>query len=229
MITGLKKLLYKSGIYSIINIENNKQYIGSSINIGKRIKEHIRRLNKNIHHSIKLQRSWNKYEEKSFKIKVLEFCSKDNLIKNENYYLNKLSPFFNISKDAKSPMLNRKHKAETIEKFKLRKTINGKDHYLYGTKWSEAFRKKVLESRKDYKHSEETKLKMSKTSLKLNRYKDLLESIENRKKKVIDSNYNKFNSMTEAAKFWEISRQTVCDILKGRHSKTRKGISFKYV
>ena len=40
-----------TGIYSIINIVNNKRYIGQSINIEERVKRHFRELRKGIHHN----------------------------------------------------------------------------------------------------------------------------------------------------------------------------------
>ena len=59
-----------SGIYSIFNIINNKQYVGSSKNIRRRIKEHYRDLQNNKHHSQPLQNAWNKYGKYSFEFKM---------------------------------------------------------------------------------------------------------------------------------------------------------------
>ena len=52
------------GVYKIENSVNGKYYIGSSNNIYRRWKEHIKLLNKNNHHSPHLQFAWNKYGEK---------------------------------------------------------------------------------------------------------------------------------------------------------------------
>ena len=62
----LRKELYKqyknlSGIYKLI--VNDKFYIGSAKNIGIRLSKHILDLERNKHHSIYLQRSWNKYQK----------------------------------------------------------------------------------------------------------------------------------------------------------------------
>jgi len=216
------------GIYQIINKVNNKSYIGSSSDINKRFRTHKRDLNKNNHHNIHLQRAWNKYNESGFIFSIIEECSKDSLLKREQYYLDNLKPEYNISLDSAAPMTNRKHSLETIEKFKNRKSLIGPEHRLYGTKWSEELRETILKSRKGYKHSEATKEKMSNTSKKLNRANDLKEAIEGFKKEIIDNLGNIFDSLTKTAEYHKISVQTVCDILKGRHSKTRKGISFKY-
>lgn len=60
------------GIYCITCLASNKSYIGSSYDIYGRWSEHITDLNRNRHHSQKLQNSWNKYGEKSFAFSILE-------------------------------------------------------------------------------------------------------------------------------------------------------------
>ena len=59
----------KQVIYAILNIINGKSYIGSAINFDRRKKTHLRLLNKNSHHSIKLQNAYNKYGVDSFLFK----------------------------------------------------------------------------------------------------------------------------------------------------------------
>ena len=86
----------KSGIYCIENIQNNKKYIGQSINVHIRIKEHINKLRKNKHQNSHLQKSWNKYGEEYFKFYVLEYCDVDTLDDREIYYID----FYNsVNKD----------------------------------------------------------------------------------------------------------------------------------
>ena len=60
------------GIYIILNIINNKCYIGSSINIKGRKEQHIRDLKKGKHCNDHLQKSWNKYGQESFVFSKLE-------------------------------------------------------------------------------------------------------------------------------------------------------------
>lgn len=52
-----------AGVYQIYNKETNKRYIGSSINIERRLKEHKRNLKANRHSNQHLQNAWNKYQE----------------------------------------------------------------------------------------------------------------------------------------------------------------------
>ena len=51
------------GIYKIENKVNGKVYIGQSVNIKKRWKQHKYELNSNNHVNKHLQASWNKYKQ----------------------------------------------------------------------------------------------------------------------------------------------------------------------
>jgi group I intron endonuclease len=216
-------------IYQIRNIVNNKKYIGSSKNPKKRFREHLRRLRKNTHHSIILQNAWNKYGEDKFVFEIIVYCEQKDLMEKELLSFREESPEYNMSLSPTAPMTGRKHKPETIEKFKNRKYASGEAHYAYGKKQSLEHRRLLAERRTGTKRSEETKKKMSETNKRLNRYLTLLPCIEKKKKKIKDNLGNVFASLTECAIFHNISTQTVCDILKGRHFKTRKGVVFQYV
>lgn len=85
----------ESGIYGIICIQNNKIYIGSALNILRRINVHKGQLKQNKHYNKKLQNAWNKYGNKTFYFKIIEKCHKEDLISKEQYYINN----FNFSKD----------------------------------------------------------------------------------------------------------------------------------
>lgn len=217
-----------SGIYKILNIKTGDFYIGSSYDINKRIKTHFHDLKTNKHHSIIFQRAYKKYKRKSFIVIILEECSIDNLIIRENFYLKSLNPVYNISKDALSPMKGRKHKKSTLLKFKKRKIKSGKEHYLYGKKRPRWAVIKSANANTGLKRNGSFKKLQSKHAIKLQLHKCLLPFIEKCKRKIKDNKGNKFNSLVEAGKYWNISAATVCDILKGRHSFTRKGVSFIY-
>jgi group I intron endonuclease len=61
-----------SGVYAIINMVNNKVYIGSSKDIYGRWVQHRYKLDNNIHHSKYLQNAWNKYGKDNFEFKIIE-------------------------------------------------------------------------------------------------------------------------------------------------------------
>jgi len=91
----------KSGVYQILNIVNNKKYIGSSLNIYTRFHEHISNMNYNHGHNAHLQAAWNKYGEQNFEFSVIEFCSPENRLIREQYYIDLYKPEYNLSLNVK--------------------------------------------------------------------------------------------------------------------------------
>lgn len=77
-----------SGIYAILNIINNKVYVGSAKNFKYRWQIHISRLAKNKHHSEHLQAAWNKYGQNNFIFYVLKYVENLNdLLGCEQYWM----------------------------------------------------------------------------------------------------------------------------------------------
>jgi group I intron endonuclease len=60
------------GIYKIINIVNNKFYVGSAVKLSRRRTRHFSELRTNRHNNAKLQAAWNKYGEAAFVFVVVE-------------------------------------------------------------------------------------------------------------------------------------------------------------
>ena len=94
---NITKNYKKAGIYCIINIISKKKYIGSSINMYQRLLKHRSLLRKNKHQNRKLQNSWNKNLESSFDFYILEFCEISQLEIREQFYIDTLSPEYNIT------------------------------------------------------------------------------------------------------------------------------------
>ena len=61
-----------SGIYQITNQTNGKRYIGSSVNIKRRWRDHLAHLRRNIHHNPYLQRAFDKQGQDTFTFRILE-------------------------------------------------------------------------------------------------------------------------------------------------------------
>ena len=77
-----------SGIYKIQSLSHPERcYIGSAVNIDKRKKEHLNNLRKNKHANKKLQSHFNKYGETDLSFSLLLGCGKEDLIKNEQYFI----------------------------------------------------------------------------------------------------------------------------------------------
>jgi group I intron endonuclease len=88
-----KHISYKKcGIYCIINKANGKKYIGKSVNIYRRIREHINKLNKSSKDENQyFINSWKKYGRNNFYYEILEYCEPNNsLLKNKELYYIKL-------------------------------------------------------------------------------------------------------------------------------------------
>jgi len=85
----------KTGVYKITNLVTGKVYIGSSINIELRWREHKRDLLRNKHHSTKLQRSYNIHGINNFTFEILVECKKDKntIINLEQYYIDKFNSY----------------------------------------------------------------------------------------------------------------------------------------
>lgn len=165
----------KSGIYKIVNIKNNKIYIGSSKNIENRWKEHTTSLRRNKHINCILQRAWNKYGEDSFEFQTLENCSQEQLFEREQYYIDELKPEYNIGLSAfggdnltNNPKrvdiidkivsgLYKRYENMTDEQKKERSdNLKGDKNPNYGNSWTEEMRKsmsdKVIEYFKNHDH-----------------------------------------------------------------------------
>lgn len=77
------------GIYKIENTNTGRVYIGQSKNIYNRFQQHKTELKSNTHHSLKLQRSYNKTSDKNvFKFSVVEIVNDEKMLnEREQHYI----------------------------------------------------------------------------------------------------------------------------------------------
>lgn len=89
-------------IYKIENIKNKDCYIGSETINNSRWRTHISLLRRNIHHSIYLQRAFNKHGEDNFIFTLIETDIDDNikLLEREQYYINTEKSKYNMCRIA---------------------------------------------------------------------------------------------------------------------------------
>lgn len=147
-----------TGIYCIQNKLNNKIYIGSCIrSFRERFNEHKHYLRNNKHHSIFLQRSWNKYGEDKFEFKIIEYVPKEECVDNkylldiEQMYLDTYQPEYNMRLIAES---NLGHKWTIEQREKHSKIFKGRT-------LTNEHSKNISLANKGRIHSEETKIKIS--------------------------------------------------------------------
>jgi group I intron endonuclease len=108
----------KSGIYRLVNNINNKTYIGSGVNLTKRLRSYFNKneLNRNPR---PIQDALIKYGHKNFKLEIIEYCSKTKLLEKEQFYLDLLIPDYNILKYAYY-LFGFKHSQKTIDMLKAK-------------------------------------------------------------------------------------------------------------
>ena len=76
------------GIYKIINVVNNKFYVGSAVDFTARKRRHWWALRSQRHANKHLQAAWNKYGEESFKFLIVEELPEDaDVLAAENVWL----------------------------------------------------------------------------------------------------------------------------------------------
>jgi group I intron endonuclease len=110
---------FNRGVYRWLNKVNGKSYIGSSVNIRRRQREHIRELIAGIHANAKLQHAWNKYGSAAFEFEMLAFCPEEDLLWQEQMAINAFDAVrsgYNIALYADAPQRGRKASLETREK-----------------------------------------------------------------------------------------------------------------
>lgn len=158
------------GIYQIL-YKGKCAYVGSALNIQRRFNQHKNTLRRNVHRNFILQRMWNK-NGKDFVFHILEeVLDKSLLMEKEQYHIDTLKPFTNLSKangshphteEAKMKMRGRivteKTRKKLSNNLKGRKSWNkgthiqtntGKTHFKKGfTPWNKKYTAEELVDKK---------------------------------------------------------------------------------
>lgn len=197
--TELKNM---KGVYQFINTINNKTYVGSSSNLGRRLLEYLNpiRLKRELSRGESIiYKSMLKYGYSVFEFKILELINitdkkftnlsitqQNTLLRTlEQKYIDELKPEYNILALAGS---NKGHKLSLETRDKISKAKKGKPSH-----------------RKDSSHTLESKLLMK------------LNSGRNKTVYVYDSNkilINTFNSITNCSKYLNISSLRIRNAIK---------------
>jgi group I intron endonuclease len=153
------------GIYKLINVINDKFYVGSAVDLKRRKTRHFSELRKGKHSNRHLQAAWNKYGEQAFVFVVIaEIPPEADLLAAENVWLHThvgKDYCYNIGVDATAPMQGMagelsptwgyKHSAENIAviaaasagRVQDKDTIRRKTEHLIGKPKSAAVRAKI--------------------------------------------------------------------------------------
>ena len=203
----------KSGVYKWKNNINNKEYVGSSINLLSRFYSYY-----SLKFLVKQSRSLIckallKYGHSVFTLEILEYCQPSDTIAREQYYIDLLKPEYNILKIAGSS-LGIKRSAETKLKIST---------YRAGRILSLDHKNKISASMIGRKHSIESIAKMKNRVLsdshltKLRKHLANLNTLQGTKIKIIDTLTNEttlWNSTYKAAEGIGVSQSTIWRYLK---------------
>lgn len=226
---------------------NHKRYIGQSIDIYKRWRQHKNELNNDTHRNEHLQNAWKIYKECSFRFFIVEECDVFDLNSREVYYINLFKVEnrnygYNIEPGGNS---NKIIPNETRIKMSLAKSdYFGEKNSFYGkhhsedtkkylrelwdnSEWSNDMRRKMSENHADVsgennpmygkKHTAKSKENMSKNTQKL------FNSDNPNAHSVYCVELNLyFGSIIEASRYVDISRNTLSLHLNGKSQSAGK-------
>jgi group I intron endonuclease len=226
----------KSGIYCLINLITGVSYIGSAVDLTRRLRDYFspKFLEKEIlkNKSI-IYRALLKYGYSNFKLEILEYCDKKSLISREQYYIDNLKPEYNICFKAGSS-LGRVTREETRSKLRnvwlKRLFAKSKDSSLM------EFLIKSIEDKLNKSKLRIIKLDKEFRNIKLlkeskvpftTRMKILASTKTSRT--VFITNINKgvttkYPSARRAAEAINVSNSTIMNKLKGKNTKPYKNI-----
>lgn len=155
-------------IYCIMHMDSGTSYIGSTIqDARKRWGQHLGALRWGKHGNPYLQAAWNKYGKASFQFIILEEVTNNQLIKREQYWLDKyriVGSVYNIGESVECPWRGRKHSEETRAKMRGRTVSEETRHRLsiagMGHPVSMTTRRKIAEAGKKRVWAEDVRAKL---------------------------------------------------------------------
>lgn len=244
----------ETGVYKIINLINNKIYVGSSSSEKDGFKDsintHIRLLNNNKHPNKHLQSSWIKYGSKNFKFEIIETIKgKEKIIEREQFYID----YYDVTNPEKgynkSPIansqLNFKHSDESKKKMsestkKYSKEISERIKKINtGRKMSDETKEKISKKLKGVKRDDYFKEKMKivgknrilseETKIKISENKKGCISKKRKTILQLDLNGNiikKWSHAGEAEKQLNITKGKISEVCLGKRKTTG---DFKWV
>lgn len=218
---SIKDLIIKSnkkkcGIYLWTNTKTNDQYVGRSINLGRRFSYYFNQESiKNAGFSL-ICRALVKYGYEEFKLEILEFCTVDEIVAKEQFWIEKLKPSYNLvtvvdGNYTYTHTAEAKEKMSNFQKARFADPEQKKQLSELHDKWAKSPENiaQLLEAQRIWLSDPEN-------------VKKSLPYLKRKKVKVLDLETNietLYPSFTEAAKAMGCNRTTLNYWLKGNKSK----------
>lgn len=154
----------EAGVYEIRNTLDDKVYVGSSLNVRKRLSVHRGNLTRGKHHSAHLQAAWDKHGASNFTFRQLLACAPKDLV----FYEQRLVDGYNAMDPAHGynkrvvVQSNAGMKLSEEHKRKIAASVpRGEAHQYYGKRLSDAAYKAAADLKKKYGISAEARAKQS--------------------------------------------------------------------
>ena len=235
---ALKENKDRSGIYRLTNNITGATYVGSSVNLARRLRQYYSPgfLKKEIlkNNSI-VYKALLKYGYFNFKLEILEYCSREDLIEREQYYLDMLEPTYNICKLAGSS-LGRETSDFTRRKLKAARLLREYDRQkLQGETFFEYKVRKIEEGISELE-SNITRLRGTLEKLQLGKLKSKVSEATRQKilastktaqavevTDLVTGTINRYPSARSAALALNASNSTIMNKLNNKNSKVFRG------
>ena len=215
----------QSGIYKIINLVNNKVYVGKSLNLKNRKYSHFNSLKKNKHPNEHLQNAFNKYGKENFVFEILELVFDISILsKREQYWIEELKSYvrnigYNIRRESDENCIS----VETIEKLKNVQDKNSKP--VICIELNEKFRSvRDAERITGIDESQIRRCCKGKNNT-AGGYHWMFENVgyvpyvnkpDNKISIVCWETKKEFSSIKEASLFYNIDYSSICDVISGK-------------
>lgn len=88
----------RAGAYILTCLPTGECYVGGSRDVGRRFQQHKYLLRRGRHYSARLQQAWAAHGESAFSFAHAVRCSEADILKYEQFYIDRLQPEFNTEK-----------------------------------------------------------------------------------------------------------------------------------
>nr|YP_010836040.1 hypothetical protein QLP54_mgp26 [Phyllosticta yuccae]WGC90056.1 hypothetical protein [Phyllosticta yuccae] len=147
----LKENKGKAGVYCFTDLTNGKKYIGSAINLRKRLMEYFNPKYLERKNNLYICRNLLKYGMSNFSLAIVEYCDPEKCLEREDFYISSFNPEYNILKKAGSST-GYIHRLETRKKMSVsHKALDwtGESNPNYGKTVSEETRAILFAQKKN--------------------------------------------------------------------------------
>ena len=217
----LKDSKNKTGIYRWVNKVNGNTYIGSSVNLSRRFRVYYDFSFLSVRIANSKSRIYSailKHGYSNFQLEILEYCTKENAISREQYYIDLYKPEYNLNLTAGSRLGSTSSEESRL---KMSKSAQGRKHTEQSKNLLSLANKGINNPNFGKTHSKETKALISLARLGKNfiseSVRDKMSESTGTALRVLDLKTNEisiYTSITRAAEAIGVTQPTISKRVK---------------